>query len=155
MKTLIKVLMYSILILSFTNYVKAQDISEVHKDSLELLVDRYYSLNLIAFQSNSTIEDIDHIFELFDDNFEYIHPKYGGVYSRDDLYQGYVRNQKKGDYNGEIIDIIIENKIIGLNLVVVERIYVFKNDHGTKEGEPRVTLFEFKNDKISRIFEYW
>ena len=155
MKILIKLYICSILTLSFTEYVKAQSISKIDKDSLERIVQKYYSLNLTTFQANSTLEDIDRIFDLFDGDFEYVHPKYGGVYSRDDLYKGYVRNQKKGDYNGEIVDIIIKNKIVGLNLVVVERMYLFKNDQRTKEGESQVTLFEFKNGKISRIFEYW
>ena len=133
----------------------AQNVSQSHKDSLEMIVNTYYNLNLKTFQANSTIHDIDGIFQLFTNDFTYVHPKYGGVYSREDLYNGYVRNQKKGDYNGEIVDIKIQNIIVGLNAVMVERIYVLKDIVGIKEGELKVTLFEFKKGEISRIFEYW
>jgi len=126
-----------------------------HKDSLKLLVDRYYQLNLKVFQKNSTIADIDAIFNLFTDDFVYIHPKYGGTYTRTVLYEGYVRNQKNGGYDGSTADIKIENQIIGLNAVVVERVYVEKKDNGTRDGASQMTLFEFKNGKISKIFEYW
>ncbi|MNY52735.1 SnoaL-like domain protein [compost metagenome] len=116
---------------------------------------KYYDLNLKIFQKNSTIEDIDRAFELFTDDFEYVHPKYGGTYTRQDLYNGYVRNQKKGGYDGKVTDIKIVNKIIGLNAVVVEKRFVKKKDDGIKVGDSEMTLFEFKNGKISRIFEYW
>lgn len=138
-----------------TNRSNAQEVTNAHKDSLEIIVKKYYDLNLKTFQANSTIKDIDRIFEIFTDSFTYIHPKYGGTYTREDLYNGYVRNQKNGGYNGEVTNIKIKNKIIGLNVVVVERIYVRKKGEGVEEEESQVTLFEFEKGKISRIFEYW
>jgi ketosteroid isomerase-like protein len=133
----------------------AQDATKAHKDSLNIVVDKYYDLNLKIFQANSTVEDIDKTFDLFTDDFTYVHPKYGGTYTREDLYNGYVRNQKNGGYNGKIIDIKIENKIIGLNAVVVEKRFVENKDGRNKDGKPEMTLFEFREGKISRIFEYW
>lgn len=138
-----------------TNTSNAQEITRAHKDSLEIIVKKYYDLNLKTFQANSTIKDIDRIFELFTDDFTYIHPKYGGVYTRENLYDGYVRNQKNGGYNGEVTDIKIVNKIIGLNAVTVQRIYVLNEKGVIKDEEPQMTLFEFQNGKISKIFEYW
>jgi hypothetical protein len=67
------------------------------------------------------------------------------------LYNGYVRNQKNGGYDGSVIDIKIENKIIGLNAATVQKRFVKKNE----EGDLEMTLFEFTNGKISKIFEYW
>ena len=126
--------------------------TKAHKDSLDTVVKEYYKLNLKVFQANSKPKDVDNIFELFTDNFTYVHPKYGGVYSRENLYKGYLRNQKNGGYNGNVQDIQIKNKIIGLNSVVVLRSYKRK-----KKGleNPKMTLFEFKKGKISKIFEYW
>lgn len=138
-----------------TNRSNAQEITNAHKDSLEIIVKKYYDLNLKTFQANSTIKDIDGIFELFTDDFTYIHPKYGGVYTRENLYDGYVRNQKNGGYNGEVADVKIINKIIGLNAVTVQRIYVLNEKVVIKDGEPQMTLFEFQNGKISKIFAYW
>ena len=135
--------------------INAQEIKKTHKDSLNSVVTEYYNLNLKIFQQNSNVQDIDNVFKLFTDDFVYIHPKYGGTYSRKDLYNGYIRNQKNGGYDGSIIDIKILNKIIGLNAVVVKRKFVEKTGGKIKDGEPEMTFFEFKNGKISRIFEYW
>lgn len=71
------------------------------------------------------------------------------------MYNGYVRNQENGAYDGGITDIKIINKIIGLNAVIVQKIFVEKKDDEIKNKKPEMTLFEFKNGKISRIFEYW
>lgn len=155
MQTHLKILISTILLLFATNQIIAQDGTKAHKDSLKIVIEKYYDLNLKTFQANSTIKDIDRIFELFTDDFTYVHPKYGGTYTREDLYNGYVRNQKNGGYDGKVTDIKIQNKIVGLNAVTVQRIYVEKKGDGLKEGEPQMTLFEFKDGKILRIFEYW
>ncbi len=155
MKTHLKLLTSILLIISSVSQTIAQDATVAHKDSLDIVITKYYDINLKISQANSTIDDIDKTFELFTDDFTYVHPKYGGIYTREDLYNGYVRNQKNGRYDGTVIDIKIENKIIGLNAVVVERRFVEKDDDGTKEGKLQMTLFEFKDGKISRIFEYW
>lgn len=155
MKTHLKSLASILLIIATANQVIAQEATKAHKDSLDIVVTKYYDLNLKIFQANSTVEDIDKAFELFTDDFTYVHPKYGGTYTRKDLYDGYVRNQKNGGYDGKVIDIKIEHKIIGLNAVVVEKRFVEKKDDGIKDGKPEMTLFEFRNGKISRIFEYW
>lgn len=144
----------SLLVLA-TNQILAQDAAKAHQDSLDMVVGKYYELNFKIFQANSTIEDIDSAFELFTDDFEYVHPKYGGIYTREDLYNGYVRNQKNGSYDGKVTDIKIVNKIIGLDAMVVQRRFVENKDGGIKAGDPVMTLFEFKDGKISRIFEYW
>ncbi|NER15375.1 nuclear transport factor 2 family protein [Leptobacterium flavescens] len=126
------------------------------EDSLKTMVEAYYRLNIKVFQKNSTKEDIDAIFELFTDDFEYNHPKYGGLYTRDVLYRGYVNNQKNGGYDGSVKDVRVENMIIGLNCVAVSRRYITGNARGeTEEGELQMTLFEFRDGKISRIMEYW
>ena len=155
MKTHLKKLVAISLIVLTTNQIHAQDAMKAHKDSLNSVVTKYYDLNLKIFQANSSIEDINSTFELFTDDFTYIHPKYGGTYTREDLYNGYVQNQKNGGYNGTVTDIKIINKIIGLNAVVVQKRFVKKKDDGVKDGEPEMTLFEFKDGKIFRIFEYW
>jgi ketosteroid isomerase-like protein len=155
MKTHLKISISIFLLLFAINRVIAQGATKDHKDSLNTVVGKYYDLNFKMFQANSTIEDIDRVFELFTDDFEYVHPKYGGTYTREDLYNGSVRNQKNGRYNGRVADIKIINKIIGLNAVVVQKSFVERKDGEIIDGEPQMTLFEFVNGKISRIFEYW
>lgn len=138
-----------------TKAINGQVATEEHKDSLKTVVQKYYDFNLGIFQANSTVEDIDKTFELFTDDFTYVHPKYGGIYTRADLYNGYVRNQKNGGYDGRVKNIKILNEIVGLNAVVVQKCFVEMKDGKIEDGEPEMTLFEFRNGKISRIFEYW
>lgn len=126
--------------------------TKAHKDSLNAVIKIYYDLNVKVSQADSKPADIDEIFKIFTDDFTYVHPKYGGVYTRDVLLKGYLRNQKNGRYNGNVTDIKIVNKIVGLNSVVVEKRFITKKKG---EGESQMTLFEFKNGKISKIFEYW
>lgn len=126
-----------------------------HKDSLNYVLNQYYKLNLKVFQQNSTLEDINNIFDLFTNDFTYVHPKYGGVYTREDLYNGYKRNQDKGGYDGSVIDIKIENIIYGLNAITVSKRFITKEDGKTVEGDAQMALFEFKNGKIFMIKEYW
>ncbi|MDW3195490.1 MAG: nuclear transport factor 2 family protein [Cytophagales bacterium] len=130
---------------------RAQEATPQHKDSLNTIIDEYYQLNVKVFQVGSTVADIDKVFSLFTDDFEYVHPKYGGTYSRQDLYNGYVRNQKNGGYDGSVTDVKVLRRIAGLNAVVTEKIFV------TREGDetPQMALFEFRDGKISRIKEYW
>lgn len=130
----------------------SQGISKNHTDSLDLIVKQYYDLNLKVFQTNSTLSDIDAIFDLFTDDFTYVHPRYGGTYSREDLYNGYIRNQKNGSYNGNIIAIKIINTIIGLNAVAMQKSFIQKSHDEIKS---EMTLFEFRNGKIFRIQEFW
>tara|TARA_R110002050_G_scaffold18755_7_gene54480 strand:+ start:44915 stop:45382 length:468 start_codon:yes stop_codon:yes gene_type:complete len=155
MKKHLKILVFTFLLLFTTHEIIAQNATKTHKDSLETTINKYYDLNLKIFQKNSTIENIDSAFNLFTDDFEYVHPKYGGIYTREDLYNGYVRNLKNGGYDGKVVEIKIINKIIGLNAVVVQKRFVKKVEDGIQDGELEMTLFEFKNGKISRIFEYW
>lgn len=134
----------------------AQEIESIPKDRLVKLVQNYYVQNVKIFQSKSTVEDIDEIFNLFTPDFTYVHPKYGGIYSRETLYSGYLRNQKNGGYDGSVVDIKIVKMIVGLNAVTVEKKFINKNDDGSiSDGDLQMTLFEFKNDKIFKIFEYW
>lgn len=95
MKTHFKLLTSALLILLSVYQSIAQEATKAHKDSLNTVITKYYDLNLKIFQINSTVEDIDKVFELFTDDFIYVHPKYGGRYTRTDLYNGYIRNQKK------------------------------------------------------------
>ncbi len=146
--------LFAILVL-LSSVAYAQEATKEHKDSLNSIVQKYYDLNVKVFQANSTVDDIDHVFDLFTEDFTYVHPKYGGTYSRQDLYDGYVRNQQNGAYNGSITGIKIDNQITGLNAVVTEKRFIERTEIGAKEGNPEMTLFEFKEGKISRIYEYW
>ena len=152
MKKILVFLTWAGILCSFSTVTYAQKNTPMtHKDSLVSVLKSYYRLNVKVFQANSTIDDINEIFKLVTNDFTYVHPKYGGVYTRKQLYDGYVRNQKKGSYNGSIRDMEIVNMIVGLNAATVEKKFVFRDK---KDGKPKMTLFEFRGGKISKIFEY-
>ncbi len=134
---------------------RAQNTLMSHEDSINHTLTVYYELNKTIFQANSKPEDIDELFTHFTDDFTYVHPKYGGVYSRTDLYNGYLNNQANGGYDGSVAGFKITNKIVGLNAIVVSRKFLLKENDTITEGEEQMTLFEFRDGKISRIFEYW
>lgn len=151
-RTLLETVIILTILVSFD--AKAQ-ITEAHRDSLNSVVEEYYRLNLNIFKSGSTVEDIDELFSLFTDDFTYVHPKYGGTYSRSDLYEGYKNNQANGAYNGSVVDFKIENKIVGLSALAIEKRFVEMKEGRPEEGKREMTLFEFRNGKISKIVEYW
>ena len=156
MKTLfVKTFVLVLFGITSSQMMQAQELKLAHNDSLNQVLKQYYDLNLKVFQVDSNPEDIDAVFKLFTDDFTYVHPKYGGVYTRDDLYQGYIRNQGNGSYNGSIIDIKIAHKLIGLNAIAVSKMFITKEDDQIKEGDEQMTLFEFKKGKIFKIYEYW
>ena len=151
-----KFLFSSLLVLFVVLSVHGQEPTIAHKDSLNRLVEQYYQLSLKIYRKDSQPKDINKLFDLFTEDFEYIHPKYGGIYTREDLYDGYLRNQKNGAYDGSIVDLIVKNKIIGLNAVATDRAYLKKVQNGKPQEVDRgMTVFEFKHGKISRIYEYW
>lgn len=154
MKTQIKSVLLLLCLLELSPAI-AQEATNAHQDSLNTIVAKYYELNLKIFQPNSTLADINMLFDIFTEDFVYVHPEYGGEYTQEDLYAGYVRNQENGAYNGSVVDIEILNKIVGLNAVVTQKRFIEKKDGKLENGKPEMTLFEFKNGKISRIFEYW
>lgn len=145
-----------ILMLGSLFFANAQQTDlKTSQDSLNHLLNEYYRLNVIIFKANSTIEDINNIFELFADDFTYVHKQYGGVYSREDLYNGYKQNQENGGYDGEVTDIKVNNKIFGYNAIAVSKSFMLKKEGSVEAGDPQLALFEFKDGKIFRITEYW
>ncbi len=104
-------------------------------------VQSFYTLNDSLGSEDATLNTVDAIFELMTDDFVYEHPKYGGVYSREKLYQGYKRNFERGAY--KVKNTQLKSYISGHNMLVVKRV------------SGKTSLFEFTDGKISRIKEYW
>lgn len=121
----------------------------------EQLISAYYAQNLKIFQAYSTIADIDILFNIFTEDFTYTHMGYGGLYTREELYQGYLRNQQNGEYNGDVTDVQITEKMSGRGAMVVKRRYITLEAGEWVAGDAQMTLFEFRDGKISRIVEYW
>jgi len=134
--------------LSFINATYGQDSLSLTKDELKEVFTKYKKTADILFSENGTISTADKLYdEFYTADFEYNHPAYGGIYSRELLYNNTVNYLKKGGYKNSPKRHLV-NIIIGLNAIVVEQKY--ENDDNTT-----MTLFKFRGDKIYYIEEYW
>lgn len=122
-------------------------VKPLSKEVLAKIFEAYQKAYDNVFRAGSDVKDVTTLFNFYTDDFEYNHPGYGGIYSRELLYNNTLKFLKKGDYNDTPKRITLK-KIIGKNAVVVEQQY---------EGETKttMTLFRFKKDKIHYIEEYW
>lgn len=125
------------------------------KPKQEEMLIQYYQLNLKIFGEDSDIKDIEELFQLFSDDFTYVHQAYGGVYSRQDLYNGYRRNLELGEYTGEIYDIRIFSVISGKDALAVSKRFVSESNPDPQNENGEMAVFEFQDGKIYRITEYW
>ncbi|MBN3520232.1 nuclear transport factor 2 family protein [Algoriphagus lutimaris] len=121
----------------------------------EELLNQYYQLNLKIFSKESDIKDVDRLFQLFSEDFTYVHQEYGGVYTREDLYNGYRRNLESGGYDGKIYDIHVFSVISGKNALAVSKKFISKTNPNPHKEDGEMAVFEFKDEKIFRITEFW
>lgn len=150
-----RLIVFIFLTILTSSNLSAQEATKAHKDSINTVIAKYYDLHTKMFQAGSTVKDVDNAFDLFTDDFTYIHAKFDGYYTRESLYESALRNLNNGSYDGRVTGYNIHNKIIGLNAATVQKRFVEKKDGNIVESELQMTLFEFKDGKISRIIEYW
>lgn len=117
------------------------------KAELEVIFERYTAAQKRVFRKGSTVEDANALFNFYTADFEYNHPKYGGIYSRELLYNNTVKYLSSGGYDDNRERKVLKT-IFGLDAVVVEQQY---------EGDDKstMTLIKFRGDKIHYIEEYW
>ncbi|MCF6435624.1 hypothetical protein [Pseudoalteromonas sp. MMG022] len=130
--------------------VYADDIASLNKQQLERKIKEVNTLQNAILMKGSQVTDVDVLFEHFTEDFEYIHQGYGGRYSRQHLYNNYVKFLKAGQYQYTTPRYQIVTMIVGHDAVSVERQQLY-------EGKPEshLTVFEFKGSKVSKIIEYW
>jgi len=124
-----------------------EEVKPLSKDALILVFEEYQKAYDKVFSSGSTVVDVDKLYSFYTSDYEYNHPKYGGIYSRELLYNNTLKYLKKGNYNNSRKRITTK-RIVGLEGIVVEQHY---------EGETKttMTLFKFRKDKIYFVEEYW
>ena len=125
------------------------------KSKQKELLNQYYQLNLKIFRKGSDMKDVEALFQLFTEDFTYTHQEYGGVYTKEDLYNGYRRNLESGEYDGSIYDICVFSLISGKDALAVSKRFVSKTNPDPQKETGEMTVFEFRNGKIYRITEYW
>lgn len=94
------------------------------------------------------MEDVEALFSLYTDDFTYEHKVYGGVYTREELYNNSSRYLKAGQYQHTQGRYRILNILPGLNAAAVQRLEV-------ESGNIHLAVFEFEGDKVAKIVEYW
>lgn len=98
----------------------------------------------------STTADVDELFSLYTPDFIYIHEVYGGTYTRDELRANTVRALEAGRYGLTEPRYRVISTIPGHNGIAVEREEVSRG-----VAKRHLAVFEFRDDKVSRIIEYW
>jgi predicted alpha/beta superfamily hydrolase len=122
-------------------------VEEIPESVLKQQFESYMQAQRNTFRKGATVADADALFDFYTPDFQYNHPKYGGYYSRELLYNNTIKYVNSGRYDNEPNRQVV-NTIFGLNTVVVEQRY---------EGDEKttMTLIKFRGDKIYYIEEYW
>ena len=126
---------------------ETEEAEPLSKEALQAIFSEYTAAQKRVFRKGSTVEDANALFDFYTADFEYNHPKYGGIYSRELLYNNTVKYLSGGGYDDEPERKVLQT-IFGLGAVVVEQQY---------EGDDKttMTLIKFRGDKIHYIEEYW
>ncbi|GAB5522471.1 MAG: hypothetical protein Roseis2KO_03430 [Roseivirga sp.] len=117
------------------------------KTDLEVIFQQYIAAQQRVFRKGSTIADAKALFDFYTADFEYNHPRYGGIYSRELLYNNTVKYLSSGGYDNSPERMVLKT-VFGLDAIVVEQQY--EGDENTT-----MTLIKFRGDKIHYIEEYW
>ncbi|BBN82955.1 hypothetical protein PA25_29400 [Pseudoalteromonas sp. A25] len=134
----------------FALMVQATETESLSKAQLEERVKAINILQNAILMKDSKVSEVDALFANFTDDFQYVHKVYGGTYSRQHLYNNYVKFLKEGNYNRTTPRYKIMSMIVGHDAVSVER---QQEREGTLENH--LSVFEFNGSKVSKIIEYW
>jgi hypothetical protein len=96
---------------------------------------------------DSSVQDVDQLFDLYTDDFIYVHEVYGGKYTREHLYNNTVKHLQAGGYNKTSDRYTITSYIVGINTIAVQRL--------ADNGMLHLAVFEFTGERIKKITEYW
>ncbi len=132
-------------VISFKSH--ADELKVLTQDQLTQYVNKVNQLQNQVLMKGSTVADADALFEQYTADFKYVHEVYGGTYTRQHLYNNTVKFLKAGNYDYTEPRYTIKNMLFGLNTVAVLR---QQND-----GETHLAVFEFKQNKVAKITEYW
>ncbi len=127
--------------------VEDETITSLSKEKLIAVFEQYQQAYSAVFKTGSTVADVDVLYSFYTDDFEYNHPKYGGIYTRKHLYDNTVKFLKAGQYNGGKKRNTLK-RIVGLDAIVVEQ-------QSEEKTETTMTLFKFRGSKIYYMEEYW
>ena len=145
---MIRAFLFILVTISISDSIaQSNDSTTLSKEELIFVFEKYQKAQDNTFRAGSLISDIDELYSFYTDDFEYNHPKYGGIYTREHLYNNTVKFLKEGRYANSKKRLTL-NRIVGLDAIVIEQQYEGRS-------ETTMTLFKFRKDKIYYIEEYW
>ncbi|MFC6633142.1 hypothetical protein [Microbulbifer taiwanensis] len=101
-----------------------------------------------AMLSTASIDDLDKLFDLYTDDFVYVHKVYGGTYTREELYGNAAKYIAAKHYKLTEERYKVLRVLPGFGAAAVERLEV-------ASGKTHLSVFEFEGNKVSKIIEYW
>lgn len=122
------------------------------------MVQEYFTCLDAVYREGSTLEDIEALFGLFDENVVYEHIAYDARFDKASWKEAFTRNLNNGSYNkSENERIGILKSIHGGSHLAVEYAYGRTDDTGnwSQKSDGLLILFGFHNDKIVLVREYW
>lgn len=127
---------------------RAEDHTALSDDEIRQLVERVNHAQNRMMMRGSDAADVDALFDLYTEDFTYVHEVYGGVYTREELYANSVRYAQAGQYQFTEDRYSILQVLPGLDAAAVQRLE-------SNSGNKHLAVFEFEGGKVSKIVEYW
>ena len=133
--------------------------AECDSQCQDQLVENYFTLLDKVYRESSKESDITNLFELFDSGVKYEHLAYEANFDRNSWMEAFKGNLERGAYKGSPEDKTkVTNIIFGKQHVAVEYKYgkISKNGKWSPTDDKGLfALFEFKDNKITLVREYW
>ncbi len=136
-------------------FSSAEDAKEFIATQEQLILQAYKvnDLQNKVLMDGSTEADAKALFDLFSDDFVYVHEQYGNVYSKEHLYSNTIKFIKAGRYIFKKDRYTIVELIPGRKAVALRRLQ--HANHWNPNSEYHFSVFEFDGLKVKRIVEYW
>ncbi|GLX79633.1 hypothetical protein tinsulaeT_29730 [Thalassotalea insulae] len=151
---IIKVIIAATLLM-LSGFSIAEDAEEFIATQEQLILQAYKvnDLQNKVLLDGSTEADAKALFDLFSDDFVYVHEQYGSEYTKEHLYRNTIKFMKAGKYIFKRDRYTIVELIPGRKAVALRRLQ--HPNHWNPNNEYHFTVFEFDGLKVKRIVEYW
>lgn len=126
----------------------AKDATAMSENDIRQLVERVNDAQNRMMMRGSGAAEVEAMFDLYTEDFTYVHEAYGGVYTRQALHGNSVRFAKAGEYQFTEDRYRILHILPGHDAAAVQRLE-------SNSGNRHLAVFEFKDGKVSKIVEYW
>lgn len=128
----------------------------VSQNKNSTLAENYLSALRSTLHGETTQADLDQLIKLYDEQIVYEHPKVGIKLEGSEVIANGLQNFLNS-YGGSQKDVTINGstQILKPSMSAIEFELSFLLADGSKVTRQVVTILEFKEEKITRIIEYW